>query len=238
MNEQSAKARVLARLSGRPAAAGPIDARWSELAAYAWQRGGTSRLRGFALAWRLGACRGRLFVGRRVRVLFPRRMRTGCNVFIGDYAYISAYGRDGIEIGDNVSLREHAWIQITSRLDEPGAGVWIGDGTYIGPRCVLGAGGGIRIGRRVLFGAGVQVLAEDHEFQDPDQPITAQGVRRRGITIEDDAWIGNSAIVLDGVTIGKGAVVGAGSVVTRDVPAGAIAAGNPARVIRTRAATS
>ena len=230
----STKARVLARMSGRPPLDGEIDARWSELAGYAWQRGGATRIRGLWLALRLGRCGGRLFVGRHVRVLFPRRLRVGRNVLIGDQSYVSAYGRDGIEIGDNVSLREHAWVQVTSRLDEPGAGLTIGDGTYIGPRCVLGAGGGIRIGTRVLFGAGVQLLAEDHVFQDPDDPITAQGVRRRGITVEDEAWIGNSAIVLDGVTIGKGAVIGAGAVVTRDVPAGAIAAGNPARVIRMR----
>lgn len=230
----SAKARILARLSGRPGAAGPIDARWTELAAYAWQRGGLTRLRGIAIAMRLGACGGGLFVGRHVRVLFPRRMRVGRGVLIGDNAFINAYGREGIEIGDRVSIREHAWIQITSRLDEPGAGLRIGDGTYIGPRCILGAGGGIRIGSRVLFGAGVQLLAEDHVFQDPDMPIREQGVARRGITVEDDAWLGNGVIVLDGVTVGRGAVVGAGAVVTRDVPAGMIAAGNPARVIRAR----
>ena len=231
------KARVLARLSGRAPLDGEIDARWSELVGYAWQRGGMPRLRGLILAMRLGACGGRLFAGRHVRVLFPRRMRTGRNVLIGDHSYISAYGRDGIEIGNDVSVREHAWVQVTSRLDQPGAGLTIGDGTYIGPRCVFGAGGGIRIGRRVLFGAGVELLAEDHVFPDPDEPIAAQGVKRRGITVEDDAWIGNSAIVLDGVTIGKGAVIGAGAVVTRDVPPGSIAAGNPARVIRTRGAS-
>ena len=228
------KGRVLARLSGRAPLDGAIDARWSELAAYAWQRGGMTRARGLVLALRLGACGGRLFAGRHVRILFPRRLRAGRNVFIGDYSYISAFGREGIELGNDVSIREHAWIQITSRLDEPGTGLRIGDGTYIGPRVVLGAGGGIRIGSRVLFGAGVQLLAEDHVFHDPDEPIVAQGVRRRGIVVDDDAWIGNSVIVLDGVTVGKGAVVGAGSIVTRDVPPGAVAAGNPARVLRMR----
>ena len=228
----SAKARWLARLSGRPVE-GPIALGWAELAAYAWQRGGMARARGALMAWRLGACGGGLFVGRGVRVLFPRRLRVGRGVQIGDYAYISAFGRDGIELGDRVSLREHAWVQVTSRLDQPGAGLRIGDGTYIGPRSVLGAGGGIRIGRDVLFGAGVQLLAENHAFE-TEGPVAGQGVTRRGIVIEDGAWLGNGVIVLDGVTVGAGAVIGAGAVVTRDVPARAVAAGNPARVLRTR----
>ena len=230
----SAKARVLARLSGRGGAEGPIDASWNELAAYAWQRGGHARLRGLLLALRLGACGGRLFAGRRTRILFPRRLRVGRNVFIGDDAFISAFGRDGITIGNGVSLREHAWVQVTSRLDKPGVGLTIGDDTYIGPRSVLGAGGGIRIGRKVLFGAGVHLLAENHAF-DAEGPVSDQGVTRRGIVIEDGAWIGNGVIVLDGVTVGEGAVIGAGSVVTRDVPARVVAAGNPARVLRPRA---
>ena len=226
----NAKARWLARLSGRPVG-GPVDIGWRELAGYAWQRGGTSRLRGVVLAMRLGACGGRLFAGRRTRVLFPRRLRVGRDVFIGSDTYISAFGRDGIEIGDRVSIREYGWIQVTSRLDEPGEGMRIGDGTYIGPRVVLGAGGGIRIGRNVLFGAGVQLLAENHAI-DADGAVDALRVTRRGIVVDDGAWLGNGVIVLDGVTVGAGAVVGAGSVVTRDVPPRAIAAGNPARVIR------
>lgn len=226
------KARWLARLSGR-AVEGSVEATWPELAAYAWQRGGPSRVRGLLIAPRLGACGGRLFVGRRARLLFPGRLRVGRGVQIGDYAYISAFGTDGIELGDNVSLREYAWVQVTSQLADPGKGLRIGAGTYVGPRAVLGAGGGITIGRNVLAGAGVQLLAENHVV-DGVAAISEQGVTRRGITIGDGAWLGNGVIVLDGVSIGEGAVIGAGAVVTRDVPAMAVAAGNPARVVRTR----
>jgi acetyltransferase-like isoleucine patch superfamily enzyme len=226
----NAKARWLARVSGRPPA-GAIDASWGEILSYAWQRGGWSRVRGLVRAWRLGSCGGRFSIGARTRVLFPRRLRVGRNVRIGHDTYISAFGKEGIQIGNDVSVREHGWIQVTSQLDDPGEGLRIGDGSYIGPRVVLGAGGGIRIGRRVMLGAGVHLLAENHEFGGGGD-IASQGVTRRGIAVGDGAWIGNGAIVLDGVTIGEGAVVGAGSVVSRDVPARTVASGNPARVIQ------
>lgn len=227
------KARWLSRLSGREIK-GAIDASWPELVAYAWQKGGPSRLRGVLLSPRLGACGGRLFVGRHAKVLFPRHLRVGRGVQLGDYIYISAFGTNGITLGDGVSLREHVWVQVTSQLDDPGVGLSIGAGSYVAPRAVLGAGGGITIGRDALIGAGTQLLAENHVISGPETAIAGQGITRRGIRVGDGAWLGNGVIVLDGVTIGEGAVVGAGSIVTRDVPAMAVAVGNPARVIRTR----
>ena len=156
---------------------------------------------------------------------------------IGDDSYISGYAANGTRFGHDVRIREGAWIQSTSRLDHPGKGLTIGDGTYIGPRCLLGAGGGITIGQRATFGAGVHLLAENHEFRDAGRPIQDQGVTRAGITIEDDVWIGNNVIVIDGVRVGKGAVIGAGAIVTKDVPAYAIAVGNPARITGSRIET-
>ena len=233
------KTRVYFKAIGRGGGAPrPIDVSWTELMVFLWQRGGGARLRGLRHAWRLGRCGGRLFLGRRTHLLFPRHLHAGRNVFIGDDSYVNAYARNGTRLGDDVRIREGAWIQSTSTLDEPGVGLTIGDGTYIGPRCLLGAGGGITIGRRVTLGAGVHVLAENHEFRDAATLIQDQGVTRAGITIEDDVWIGNNVIVLDGVRVGRGAVIGAGAIVTRDVPAFAVAVGNPARVIRTRDAHS
>jgi acetyltransferase-like isoleucine patch superfamily enzyme len=230
-----AKRRFYEKVTGRKTAGGGrIDLSWGDLLAFLWQSGGRARLRGLWCAWRLGACGGRLFVGRRARLAFPRHLRVGRNVFIGDDSYVSAYAREGIRLGDNVRIREGAWIQATSRLDQPGVGLTVGSDTYIGPRSLLGAGGGITIGRGVTFGAGVQLLAENHEFRDPAKTVQEQGVTRFGITVEDDVWIGNNAIVLDGVRIGRGAVIGAAAVVTRDVPPMAVAVGNPARTIGSR----
>lgn len=231
----SLKSRLYTMAIGRPVRlAAPVDVSWVELAQFIWARGGYARLRGLFTARRLGACGGRLFVGSRTRLLFPRRLTVGHNVQIGADSYVNAFATEGMRLGDHVRIREGAWIQATSTLDQPGIGLTIGSETYIGPRCVLGAGGGIRIGARVTFGAGVQLLAENHNFRDGSRPIQDQGVTRSGITVGDDVWIGNSVIVLDGVTIGAGAVVGAGSVVTADVEPQAIVVGNPARVKGTR----
>jgi acetyltransferase-like isoleucine patch superfamily enzyme len=229
------KERLYRNLVGRDVALrGPLAPTWGELIAYLWRRGGWARIRGWLHAPRLGACGGRLLIGARVRLMFPRHIHAGRNVLIGDDSYLNGFSTAGVRLGDHVHIREGAWIQATSVLDQPGVGLSIGAGTYVAPRVVFGAGGGITIGRDVLIGSSVHLLAENHGIRDPHLPIQDQGVTRAGITIGDGAWVGDSVIVLDGVTIGRGAVIGAGSVVTRDVADGAVAVGNPAREIRQR----
>jgi acetyltransferase-like isoleucine patch superfamily enzyme len=111
----------------------------------------------------------------------------------------------------------------------------MGDLSYIGCNAVLGAGGGgIQIGKNVLIGQGVSIHSENHNFKDAHQLIREQGISHKGVVIGDDVWIGSKSVILDGVTIGTGAVIGAGSVVTRSIPAYSLAVGVPAKVIGTR----
>ncbi len=203
---------------------------------YAYHRGAWPFLRGLLLRPRLRHCGGRFLLGRHTNILFPSHLSVGRNAVIGDHVFMNCLGRRGITLGNNARIREYGWVQVTSHLTNVGEGLVVGDDTYVGPYSVLGAGGGITIGRNVTLGGFVQVLAEDHAFPDRDMQINEQGVTRRGIVIEDGCWLGNSVIVVDGVRIGEGAVIGAGSVVTKNVPAEVVAAGNPARVIRERAA--
>ncbi|GAC1613220.1 MAG: hypothetical protein NVS9B1_21080 [Candidatus Dormibacteraceae bacterium] len=221
----------LARPGGRRSA---IEATLPDVLYYAYQRGFWQLIRGTLFRPRLRASRARFFLGRRTRILFPSHLRVGRNVVIGDDVYLNCFGARGVTLGSGVRIREYGWIQVTSQLSHPGEGLDVGDDTYIGPHSLLGAGGGISIGRDVTIGAYVQLLAENHEFADPTLPVSRQGVRRQGITVGDGCWIGNSVIILDGVKVGAGAVIGAGAVVTHDVPAGAVAVGNPARVLRRR----
>ncbi len=205
-----------------------------ELVGFLWQKGGLARLRGMLRSWRLGSCAGRLFLGRGVRVSFPRHLYLGYNVLLADGVNINAYSRKGFRLGDNVRVREHVWMLATGVLTDPGEGLFLGNNVYVGPFSVLGAGGGLTIGNDVTIGAHVDVLAENHNFEDPDLPINQQGVRRKGIVIEDDCWIGNRATILDGVHVGRGSVIGAAAVVTRDIPEYSVAVGSPAMVIRDR----
>jgi maltose O-acetyltransferase len=122
-------------------------------------------------------------------------------------------------------------------------GAWFGSGRGIrlGERSDLGMDsliiGPLVVGRDVMMGPRCILLASSHAFASVDVPMNAQGfVEDRPIVIEDDVWVGAGAIILPGVRIGTGSVVGAGSVVTKDVPPWTVVAGNPARAVRSRVA--
>ncbi|MEV4718824.1 acyltransferase [Micromonospora noduli] len=105
---------------------------------------------------------------------------------------------------------------------------------------IMAARSRIRIGDNVMFGPEVTIRGGNHRIDRVGTPMISvekspsDAALDRGVTIGDDVWVGTRAVILHGVTIGRGAVIGAGAVVTRPVPAYAVAAGNPARVIRLR----
>jgi acetyltransferase-like isoleucine patch superfamily enzyme len=104
----------------------------------------------------------------------------------------------------------------------------VGNETFIG-RALVAAHDAVIIGNYVCINDGAQLLTGSHDLSD-----TSWGSYSRPIVINDYAWIATSAIILPGVTIGKGAVVGAGAVVSRDVPDFAVVAGNPAQILQKR----
>lgn len=109
----------------------------------------------------------------------------------------------------------------------------IGEGSIVNLGCMIAANERIEIGRHCMFANYCFLTDADHRFDDPDLPVTHQGMRPKGpVTIGDNCWFGTNCVVTGGVTIGERTVVGANSVVTGDLPAGVIAAGAPARVIR------
>jgi acetyltransferase-like isoleucine patch superfamily enzyme len=145
------------------------------------------------------------------------------------YPGVKIYGAKRIKIGRRVGIREYAYLHVPR-----GGFIHIGDNVFIGMFTVMDGRGGITIGNNVGLGPGVSLFAQLHNHDDTGAEFWEQGFTAKGIKIEDSVSVGARAIILDGVTIGEGAVIGAGSVVTHDVPKFAIAAGVPARVIKYR----
>lgn len=197
------------------------------------QRGISVMRGGWRRLW-LRESKGALFLGKAVSLQHPQLISVGRSVIIEDYVRIDALSQQGIILGDNVTIAKFTTIQCTGVIRSLGIGLRVGNNSAIGAYSFLGAQGGIIIGNDVIMGPRVSFHAEDHRYEDPDIPIRLQGEIRRGILVENDCWIGGGAIILDGVHIGSGAIVAAGSVVTKDVPAFAIVAGSPARIIKQR----
>lgn len=119
--------------------------------------------------------------------------------------------------------------------------IFVGNNVDLGYRPILVATrSSITIGNDVMFGPEVTIRGGNHRFDIPGIPMAAvddsmkEADNDRDVVIGNDVWVGTRAIILHGVTVGDGAVIGAGSVVTRDVPPYSIVAGNPARLIRER----
>ena len=143
-----------------------------------------------------------------------------------------------IQLGQNVVIGALTFISVEPDLyAAPECQPWleIGDGTYIGEMNNIRAAGGIRIGSKCLISQGVSIISANHSTAMGramiDQPPRTD---RIGVDIQDDVWIGTHATILPGVTVGKGAIVAAGSVVTTSVPDFAIVAGVPARFLKER----
>jgi acetyltransferase-like isoleucine patch superfamily enzyme len=141
-----------------------------------------------------------------IKVWHPENIEIGNNVYIGHDTHIKGYYNNKLLIGNNV---------------------------WIGQQCFLHAGGGIKIGDYVGIGPGVKILTLQHiNLENTEKPIIEHEQKYEMVTIEDNVDIGIGAIILPGITIGKGSVIGAGSVVTKDVAPCSIVAGNPARLLR------
>ena len=138
-----------------------------------------------------------------------------------------------ISLEGNVSLDDHVTLLASGdpSLDK----IVVGADTYINRGTMIDAHSSVRIGPRCMIGPFCYITDADHGTHAPGA-VAGQPMNTAPVQIGADAWLGAGVKVLKGVTIGEGAVIGAGAVVTRDVPAGAIAAGVPARVIGQRGA--
>ena len=110
----------------------------------------------------------------------------------------------------------------------------IGDNSWIGQNCYFHSAGGIEIGKNVGIGPNVKILTSFHEEEGIETPILFSELEFKEVVIEDDADIGIGTIILPGVRVGKGVQIGAGSIITKDIPDFAVAFGSPTKVVRYR----
>jgi acetyltransferase-like isoleucine patch superfamily enzyme len=170
-----------------------------------------------------------LIIGRNVVIRHPDKITLGDNVTIDDNCLLDARGAgpNGMVLEDGVIINRNCMIQAKS------GPIRIGRRTSLGSNSVVVSLGGIDFGEAVLAAGGIYISAGGYNFDDPEVPIMDQGAYTKGpITIGARSWLGTCAIVLDGVKIGAGAVIGAGSVVTKDISENSVAVGVPAKVIK------
>ena len=171
------------------------------------------------------------------RLLYEQMLRYRCQVhgrvvLDGDMPLV--YGPGDIVIGDGVIIsNRNTWV--VGLKVYPDAKLEIGDRVTLGYMNLISVAKSVRIGNDCLFAGEVKILDNNSHSLDYVQrranaPLEPEDVAP--VVIEDDVWIGTNCMVLKGVTIGRGAVIAAGAVVTKDVPPFTVAAGNPARVIK------
>jgi acetyltransferase-like isoleucine patch superfamily enzyme len=198
-------------------------------------KAGPMAIRG--LWWRLWLkhTTGLVLIGNHVTIRNPQYISVGRRFVAEDYSEIQGLSKEGIVFGEHVTVGRFAMIRPSGYYGrEIGIGLRVGNHSNIGASCYIGCSGGIQIGDNVLMSPGVSMFAENHNYDHVDKPIIEQGVTRAPIVVEDDCWLASNSTILAGVHIGTGSIVAAGAVVTKDVPARTIVAGNPARVIKER----
>jgi acetyltransferase-like isoleucine patch superfamily enzyme len=147
-------------------------------------------------------------IGLRARHYFYKRRLLKAGRF-SSMSGLKIFAPERVSIGEGVSINIGVIIAASD-----GQGITVGDNVLIGPYCIL--------------------RAADHRYEDPSTPIKEQGHVGGEIIIEEDCWLGAHVVVLKGVRIGKGSVIGAHSLVNRDIPPYSVAAGVPAKVIKMR----
>lgn len=159
------------------------------------------------------------------------QVQVGKNVYIGKHCALK--GKSNIVLEDGMTVRPYTQIW------SGGGTVRIGMGSEIGERCRISIANSLEIGEKVLLSPNVYITDCDHEYRNIKIPVIDQGIVQRGqrVSIGEGSYIGINAVIVGNVKIGKHCVIGANSVVTKDVPDYCVAVGSPTRVIKNIAKT-
>ena len=154
------------------------------------------------------------------------QVQAGKNVYIGKHC--SLKGKNNIVLEDGVTVRPYAQIW------SGGGTVRIGRGSEIGERCRISIANSLEIGEKVLLSPNVYITDCDHEYRNVDIPVIEQGIVQKGqkVSIGEGSYIGINTVIVGNVKIGKHCVIGANSIVNKDVPDFCVAVGCPVKIIK------
>jgi acetyltransferase-like isoleucine patch superfamily enzyme len=170
------------------------------------------------------------YLCRRFLTAAGRRWRTNGLVFFGRGLELEIAAKGRVDFGRFV------WIGDGTKIRCHEGRVEIGDKTVMGQECTISAYQHVRIGQQCVIADRAMFIDFDHGVVEVERPIRQQGIYKRDVIVGSNVWIGYGACVLRGVSVGDNSIVGTNSVVTKDVPANAVVAGIPARIIRMREA--
>ena len=147
--------------------------------------------------------------------------------------YVDVRSPDRLKLGRNATIETGVLLHCGGfDWSDHEGGITIGNDCYIGPNCVLFGAGGISVGAKSMLSPGVVVTSHGHRIDQAETPMHDLPSIFETVVIHENVWVGSNATILPGVTIGERCVIGAGAVVTRDVPPHSLAVGVPARVVR------
>lgn len=156
------------------------------------------------------------------------------NIFLGKNVHIEKTAKIEIVNGGKIRVGSNTALYDGVLLETRGGNITIGDNCSINAYTVIYGHGNTKIGNNVLIAGHCMVIPNSHNYKNPHLKIMEQGSTKKGIVIGDDVWIGHGCSILDGVTIGKGSVIAAGSVVNRSIPPYHVIGGVPAKFIKKR----
>jgi acetyltransferase-like isoleucine patch superfamily enzyme len=177
---------------------------------------------------------GRLFVGKRVKLISKSKMIFEGTATINDDSVIDARVKTSLSFGQNFTLGSNSTIEGFGVLTDLGESLSVGNNVGISGNAFISIRGKVEIGDDVIIGPYFTLHSENHNFKRIDTPIRLQGETRKGVKIGNDVWIGARVTILDGVSVGDGAVIAAGAVITKDVQPYSVYGGVPAKKIKER----
>jgi len=162
------------------------------------------------------------------------KLRLGSRLRLDGLAFVGPGCSLEVRRGATLELGRWSWVGHGCKIRCHEGTVSIGAKTVLGQECTISSFQHVSIGRECVIADRVMLIDFDHGMVEVDRPIRLQGIYKRDVRVGHNVWIGYGACILRGVTVGDNAVIGTNAVVTRDVPANAVVAGVPARLLRMR----